>query len=74
VEFYDLQNDPGEWNNLAEDPEYADQIVEYQIRLSEWMQETHDFLPPPKGAFPGDLDSRLNRSINPLNGQPYEEE
>lgn len=73
VEFYDLQNDPGEWNNLAEDPDYADQIVEYQIRLSEWMQETHDFLPPPKGAFPGDLDSRLNRSINPLNGQPYEE-
>lgn len=52
VEFYDLQNDPGEWNNLADDPEYADLVDEYQQALSDWMNETRDFLPSPKDAFP----------------------
>lgn len=71
VEFYDLEDDPGEWNNLAEIPGYESLIQEHQLALSTWMKETHDFLPPPRGAFPGGLDSKLNRTIDPLNGQPY---
>lgn len=71
IEFYDLEEDPGEWENLANNPDHDDRIAEYQSILSDWMEETHDFLPPPRGAFPGGLDSRLNRTINPLNGMPY---
>ncbi len=52
IEFYDLENDPGEWNNLADDPQFQDLIEEYQQALSDWMNKTHDFLPSPKDAFP----------------------
>jgi N-sulfoglucosamine sulfohydrolase len=46
-EFYDLQNDPGEMNNLAGDPKYKTELLHLQGLLSRWMIETHDFLPPP---------------------------
>lgn len=52
VEFYDLENDPGEWNNLADDPAYAELVDQYQQVLADWMNDTHDFLPSPKDAFP----------------------
>ncbi|MEX0721507.1 MAG: sulfatase [Balneolaceae bacterium] len=69
VEFYDLENDPGEWNNLADDPEYADLIDEYQQALSDWMNETHDFLPSPKEAFPS---KRLNNSYDVLDAEEFD--
>lgn len=69
VEFYDLVNDPYEWDNLAEEAEYDSLINEYQIILSKWMNKTHDFLPPPKGAFPA--GSGLNDMYNPLNAEEY---
>ena len=47
VEFYDLEKDPGEMNNLAGSPAYADTIRNLQVKLSRWMIRTHDFLPPP---------------------------
>jgi len=46
-EFYDLQNDPGEMHNLANDPKYKTELVHLQELLSRWMIRTHDFLPPP---------------------------
>lgn len=52
IEFYDLENDPGEWNNLADDPAYAELVDQYQQVLADWMNDTHDFLPSPKDAFP----------------------
>jgi len=46
-EFYDLQNDPGELNNVANDPKYKTELLHLQELLSRWMIATHDFLPPP---------------------------
>jgi arylsulfatase A-like enzyme len=68
VEFYDLENDPGEWINLAGRSSHQERINKYQKKLSEWMIDTHDFLPPPNGAFPSE---DLNETIDPLNGKPF---
>ena len=46
-EFYDLQVDPGEMNNLAGNPKYKTELLHLQELLSRWMINTHDFLPPP---------------------------
>ena len=46
-EFYDLQNDPWEMNNLASDPKHKVELLHLQQLLSRWMIKTHDFLPPP---------------------------
>jgi hypothetical protein len=69
VEFYDLQNDPNEWINLAGNAEYDSLINEYQQILSKWMNETNDFLPAPKGSFPA--GSNLNDMYDPLNAEEY---
>jgi choline-sulfatase len=45
-ELYDLRNDSWEDHNLAADPAYQDVRGELRARLSQWMQETEDFLPP----------------------------
>jgi N-sulfoglucosamine sulfohydrolase len=47
VELYDLEQDPGETNNLAADPGLAGTLKQLQERLSQWMARTGDFLPPP---------------------------
>ena len=41
-ELYDLNNDPGCWNNLAKDPDYAEQLKEYRQKLYKEMKETAD--------------------------------
>lgn len=46
-EFYDLQNDPWEMNNLANDAKHKTELLHLQELLSRWMIKTHDFLPPP---------------------------
>jgi arylsulfatase A-like enzyme len=67
VEFYDLQNDHGEWNNLANKPEYKQLVQEYQNVLSDWMNATNDFLPPPDRSFGGSKNYD-GKGINTLNG------
>lgn len=42
IEFYDLQKDPNELNNLAGDAAYANIIATYTARLKEWMQQQND--------------------------------
>lgn len=74
VELYNLVNDPGEWNNLAETTGQEERVDQYQLELSRWMNQTHDFLPPPSTAFPGGPDSKFNKNINPLDGKSYESE
>ncbi|MCX7012792.1 MAG: sulfatase [Candidatus Sumerlaeota bacterium] len=41
-ELYDAQADPYEWNNLADDPEYADIKADLRKRLLEWMDKMGD--------------------------------
>lgn len=42
VEFYDLQQDPHELNNLAEEPAYKTLIAHYTDHLQNWMKEQGD--------------------------------
>lgn len=42
VEFYDLQQDPYELNNLAGNPAYSNQIGEYTAKLHNWMKQQGD--------------------------------
>jgi N-sulfoglucosamine sulfohydrolase len=46
LELYDLKKDPNEFNNLMGDPAYREVFEVLRSRLSEWMHETRDFLPP----------------------------
>ena len=41
-ELYDINADPHEINNLANDPRFADPLVELRNRLDDWMTETGD--------------------------------
>ncbi|QGY45630.1 sulfatase-like hydrolase/transferase [Maribellus comscasis] len=41
-EFYDLSNDPGCWNNLINDEQYADKIKEFKAYLKKEMMQTND--------------------------------
>lgn len=41
-EFYDLQQDPHELNNLADDPKHAKIVQEYSRKLDEWIKATGD--------------------------------
>ena len=41
-ELYDLQNDPWEFHNLADDPRYTEQLILLKRRLVEWQQRTND--------------------------------
>lgn len=46
LELYDLSEDPGEFNNLVTSPAHAQIREDLQSRLSAWMHDTYDFLPP----------------------------
>ena len=41
-ELYDLQKDPWEFHNLAEDPDYAEPLRRLKKRLAKWQEETDD--------------------------------
>lgn len=53
IELYDLQHDPGEFHNRATDPELLDVRRDLEYKLSDWMHETYDFLPPLWKHHPG---------------------
>ena len=42
VEFFDLDTDPTEQNNLAEDPAFREQLEKMSAMLDEWMKEQGD--------------------------------
>ena len=41
-EFYDLENDPFELNNLIGDNNYSKELNELRKQLSNWMKEIND--------------------------------
>jgi uncharacterized sulfatase len=41
-ELYDIIKDPYEWNNLADNPKYAQVKTELRNRLLDWMRSTGD--------------------------------
>jgi arylsulfatase A-like enzyme len=60
-ELYDVMFDPGEAQNLVEDPDHQDVRDDLRDRLDEWMQATEDplldgFVPAPDGAAVNDPD------------------
>lgn len=52
VELYNLEKDPGEETNLADDPEYKSIKDELAGKLEKWMKSTNDFLPGPMPDAP----------------------
>ncbi len=57
LELYDLSNDPDEFHNLATSPAHAAVLADLKERLSRWMHDTQDFLPPAR-ALPGQPPGR----------------
>lgn len=51
-EFYDLENDPHEINNLVDDPAFADELARHRQILETWIKETDD-----QGQYPESVDS-----------------
>ena len=49
-EFYDLDTDPYEVNNIIDDPKYADRINDFRVALENWQKEINDqgFIPENK--------------------------
>ncbi len=49
-EFYDLETDPYEVNNIIDDPKYADRINNFRDALQNWQKEINDqgFIPENK--------------------------
>lgn len=64
-EFYDLQNDPYEVHNLADDPKYSKKIEGYRLALKGWQSEIGD-----KGFIP---EHDLIKSFWPEMKQPITE-
>jgi N-sulfoglucosamine sulfohydrolase len=51
-EFYDLENDPHETNNLIDDPAFVQEVARHRQILTEWIKTSGD-----KGQQPESLDS-----------------
>ena len=49
-EFYDLDSDPYEVNNIIDDPKHADRINDFRVALENWQKEINDqgFIPEHK--------------------------
>jgi len=51
IEFYELQSDPWELNNLAGNSDYDEPIMKHYALLSDWMRTTNDFSPEKRKRF-----------------------
>jgi len=51
-EFYDLENDPHEIHNLADDPAHAEALARHRAILENWIKQTDD-----KGQYPESVES-----------------
>ena len=82
IEFYDLQEDPWELNNLAADPQYQERIADMKNELKRWMSQQGDLgalmdtddadNPALKTPVPISTFNDLNTKVrNDLNGNFY---
>jgi arylsulfatase A-like enzyme len=46
-QLIDLENDPGEMTNLAQDPDFQDVLNDHRRRLRNWVEETGDEIARP---------------------------
>ena len=46
-QLIDLDDDPGEMVNLAENPDFKDVLTEHRKRLRRWVEETGDAIGEP---------------------------
>ena len=65
VELYDLEKDPNEFNDVAEDPAYKEVRAELSEKLWQWMEEVDD--PSLEGPMPSPyyfeaIDEYVNRT------------
>ena len=59
LELYDLDKDPYELENLAENQAYAETVDQLRKRLEAWMISQHDYLPLPSHALQNQKDRRF---------------
>jgi arylsulfatase A-like enzyme len=57
LELYDIEKDPDEFHNLVTSPAHAEILDDLKRRLSQWMHDTQDYLPPGK-TRPGEPGGR----------------
>ena len=43
--MYNLQNDPGEINNIIDEPQYKEELEKLKNKMLSWYQETCDVVP-----------------------------
>ena len=65
-ELYDLNNDPFEFRNLADDNKFSSQLQSLKNKLAEWRRETNDPFLDPKNIL--QLQSEIKASIR--DGKP----
>ncbi len=66
-EFYDVEADPLELNNLVDNPDYQDVLAEHRNALDSWIVETGDFIPTIR--TPDDFD-RVTGAKLPVRERP----
>jgi len=62
-ELYDVVNDPHEIHNLADDPDFADQLVHLRGLLDQWMEDTGDQGRTPESEERYDSEKLRNREF-----------
>ncbi|MBN2290870.1 MAG: sulfatase, partial [Pirellulales bacterium] len=62
-ELYDLQSDPNEWRNLADDPRHAETKARLISALQDWQRKTRDPFLDPKNVNAYVKEQLANRDL-----------